>query len=289
MRTRQHIIDSKTIKKVLRLIPNRWVVRDLSERDYGVDLQLEIFSKMPGKPADDPEYESTGSVALLQLKGTETPLKLSPRDGTLHAYPKIKALRYAERFATPFFWVRADVSSAAAPCYFLWVQRYILEVLDVKRPNWRTLHPEYEIPVRIPADNTLTGKRMRKIEGICDRPKYLEELVEFAEMYSILESKLDAISHGQHPFNAKIHQYLISLAQRITHYRTLLARNSCCVDADSAAALLAVVRSLKPSHPAVIPWVRFGERVNFGLLMNAYVGMLSLEQFSAEWMGTTTY
>lgn len=44
MRTYQHVIDTKSIKKLLNLFPNEWVIRELTARDYGTDLVIEIFT-----------------------------------------------------------------------------------------------------------------------------------------------------------------------------------------------------------------------------------------------------
>lgn len=58
MRTQSHIIDTKAVKAVMAQLPDHWVVRELSERDYGIDLLVEIFApglkdamgKMPSSP-----------------------------------------------------------------------------------------------------------------------------------------------------------------------------------------------------------------------------------------------
>ena len=93
MRTHEHITDTKSIKKVLNILPDHWVVRELSERDYGIDLLIEIFHQSGDDQNGNPQYESSGCVVNIQVKGTSKNLRFN-RDGTLHYSMKKKALKY---------------------------------------------------------------------------------------------------------------------------------------------------------------------------------------------------
>lgn len=60
-RAQNHITETRSLKIFLNLVPDEWVVRDLSERDYGTDLLVEIFTT---------EGQPTGYTFWVQLKGT---------------------------------------------------------------------------------------------------------------------------------------------------------------------------------------------------------------------------
>jgi hypothetical protein len=139
MRTYQHIIDTKSVKKVLNTFPDHWVVRELSERDYGTDLSIEIFSEVSIDRHGHKIYESSGCNCNIQIKGTNERLELIQADNSYHCSLDKKALLYMERFAIPFLLIRADVSSIAAKSYFVWIQRYIKEVLDIEKKLEREL------------------------------------------------------------------------------------------------------------------------------------------------------
>lgn len=144
MRTVQHIIDTRSIKRVLNILPDHWVIRELTERDYGIDLLIEIFEKNDVKNNGHDTFRSTGAIFHAQVKGTGLALKINNEK---IAYSLNKgSLLYTERFSTPFLLFRVDVSSDKSPSYFLWIQRYVRDVLDLGNPDWRTekkIHLQY--------------------------------------------------------------------------------------------------------------------------------------------------
>lgn len=286
-RVLQHIIDTRTVKRVMQLTPDHWVIRDLSERDYGIDLQIEIFTEAPLKPDKKVRYSSTGCIAHLQLKGTGSPLHFSA-DNHIHFSMDIRTLKYAERFPTPFFLLRVDVSGPDQPSYFLWLQRYIADVLDVSRPNWRTLDQE-TIVVKIPAHNPVTEDRLQKIEDICARPKYLEELLEFSENYRTLQNQLDAFSGGEHPTTEAIHQFQIGLARRLTRLSMFFKHNPYGIYPETAEQLLKIVESLDITDTAAPEWVNFSGREHLERFLQSPITQLSDESFMAEVEGDTPY
>ncbi len=118
MRVKQHITDSRGVKKVLRIIPDHWVVRDLSERDYGIDLLVEIFEPIIPAGKSEPEYfEPSGHICHLQLKSSSEPLVITKK-GYIGEPLSVRALQYAERYSTPLLLVSVDVSSDDAECSF---------------------------------------------------------------------------------------------------------------------------------------------------------------------------
>lgn len=65
-RTRSHHLEDASIRRFEQCLPERWVCRR-KDRDYGVDLEVEIFDKTD---------EATGLMFYVQIKGTDDPDKI---------------------------------------------------------------------------------------------------------------------------------------------------------------------------------------------------------------------
>lgn len=59
-RSDQHISESDSFTVLRQLLPREWVIRELSERDYGIDVYVEIVGK---------KQVLSGDMTALQLKG----------------------------------------------------------------------------------------------------------------------------------------------------------------------------------------------------------------------------
>lgn len=57
----RHISETASIKLFNSLVPDHWLVREVTERDYGIDLYLEIV---------DDRHRVTGKHISIQLKST---------------------------------------------------------------------------------------------------------------------------------------------------------------------------------------------------------------------------
>ena len=69
-RTQAHMTDSKACLLVAQLFSENWVLRDLTERDYGIDRIAERFHDECG----------TSEMLILQIKGTKSNIdKNNPR------------------------------------------------------------------------------------------------------------------------------------------------------------------------------------------------------------------
>lgn len=62
LRTHEHIKETISIKALLRSIPDHWILRHLTERDYGLDCLIEIPIKAKNG------YELAGDIIGIQLK-----------------------------------------------------------------------------------------------------------------------------------------------------------------------------------------------------------------------------
>lgn len=62
-RIETHQTDAASWRLLHQLAPEEWIVRELTERDYGIDSYIEIASDTG---------EITGNLISVQLKGTES-------------------------------------------------------------------------------------------------------------------------------------------------------------------------------------------------------------------------
>lgn len=282
MRTQTHIVDSRAIKAVVAQLPHHWVVRELTERDYGIDLMVEIFAPglidAKGKDA----FAATGSVFHIQIKGTEKSLEPVCASTINYCIDK-KSLSYVEKFSTPFFLFRVSVADPQT-IYFLWIQRYIKDVMDRETPMWRE-DEEDSITVRIPPENKLPDG-INKIERIAFLPKYLEELAEFSEIYCDIGNRIDAIRAGTHDVNEEVIADIKNRAYRARRLNVLLTRNECCINRQSVDVFIQYIIGLDtPEGRSTQP----PEAHNFEMLAQSMTGMDMVENFVLENDGLSAY
>lgn len=286
MRSYTHVIDTKAIKHVLNSIPDHWVVRDLSERDYGIDLMVEIFSESGKDKNGHPQYRETGRVCYLQVKGTEKP---EAEDGENVCFSiKKHTLLYVERFSTPFLLVRVYTNSSNEKvAYYCWIQRYILNKLDMEKPDWRE-SKQKAFSIRIPKKNNLQLNTL-KIEKIAGRIKYIEELVEFYERYGEMFSAFDLMI--QKKFSRKQYDSFITDLKRIKNLTALLDLNYCQVNQDGIDSLIKFVTKIRNGKaiPSSIEEFPHPIMYNLELLLNDILVKMKVEEFIAENDDETVY
>jgi hypothetical protein len=139
IRNSTHRIDTRAGRRLLQALPPDVLVREMSDRDYGIDLALEVWD---GK-------SPTGQFVFLQCKGKEKQIRV--KDGEVVFGIPRKTLCYAEKFVEPFFLAYTSLEDGAV--YFLWLQKYAQLRLDLQQPNWR--EAKGKINVKIPARNRL--------------------------------------------------------------------------------------------------------------------------------------
>lgn len=138
-----------------------WVIRNLEERDYGIDLQLELFD------GDNP----TGHMALVQVKGTEKSFADEPS-----AKIPVKTLHYAELFSIPFFLFRTSLENEETE--FIWLQKFISTELEITNPKWRT---KKHLKVQIPEPNKLSSNE-KKFRSIVEQQLHHREALSFIRL-----------------------------------------------------------------------------------------------------------
>ena len=104
-RTRTHKIEAASWRLLQELAPDEWIVREVSERDYGVDAYIELAT-----PAGD----VTGNLISVQLKGVEKlDWEATKRSIKTTRSPQIKVstATYWFKLPVPVFLFVADLST----------------------------------------------------------------------------------------------------------------------------------------------------------------------------------
>src|SRR5450759_4264299 len=157
-RNLQHLTDSKARYLVASLKPEEWEWRELTGRDYGIDMEWDPFEK----------GNSLGRILLLQLKGRQTDIK----DNVVVGFNvKTATLKYAARFISPIVLMVCPVMRAQAACRFVWLQEYIRVRLNFETSDWRRRN---SVTVYLPTANRLPGvEAQRRLRHIADHPQRL--------------------------------------------------------------------------------------------------------------------
>jgi hypothetical protein len=201
-RWRTHIIESLAVRKALSRLSRGWILRNLSERDYGIDVMAEHFDGS----------EPTGRIAFFQIKGTSKPIVA--RNGSVTVrFPK-KTLGYAECFSVPFFLLYCSTRSVEHRIYYVWLQKYITTRLNREKPKWRTAKAR-TVSLEIPAKNTLP-KDDKRLRNLCRTPQMLEEFPHFLELVGMWRLNLARAKTG-HPSAIKLCQECLYGIAKLRH------------------------------------------------------------------------
>ena len=118
-------IDSHAQKIFESKCPTNWSIQEPNE-DYGIDYYIRVFE-------DDPIGEATKIFFAVQLKGVKrlksnkTHVSFSMKTDTLDFY--------LTKVSEPVFLVVVDTS--LNKIYWLFLQKYINETLNIENPNWK--------------------------------------------------------------------------------------------------------------------------------------------------------
>lgn len=180
-RTQTHIIDTLAIREIMSKLPENWLVRGLEERDYGIDLSIELYN------GENP----TGCFALIQVKGTSKSFG-SMNYISLGGFPT-KTLQYAELFPEAFFIFHTSTSDKKT--YFVWAQKYIELRLANDTPNW---NDQDSNTIYFPNENVLgISKSNSKIEEIMRRLSAQQEGLKFLADYERLQNAWFQYAQGE--------------------------------------------------------------------------------------------
>lgn len=193
IRTVQHISDTKAIRVLMGLLPENWLVRNVEERDYGVDLTLELFKKVTKKTKKGRKCTQIevpkGQYVLLQVKGRQNIFNDSKNTQKLRQFEE-KTIEYANLFNIPFFVVYVTLKDEKA--HFLWLQEYTEQVLS--NSNWKS---KSKIDLDIPSENSFnTEDGLKKFELLVDRKYEENELFEIMKKFFELKPCVDGLNSG---------------------------------------------------------------------------------------------
>lgn len=196
IRTQDHRIDSLATRFVRNSLPDSWIDRDLTERDYGIDMAIEIFQEDIFDTTNNQQI-ATGLLSLIQVKGTTN--RLVKRNGH-YVFPGFptKTLKYARTFKIPFFAiiVYLDKDKSKREAYFLWLQNYI------KEEGYGHLNPKWEsqdtTTLYIPVDNNFVDSQ-DDFERCIRKDHFDIKFLEIFRMYYIVKAYTDALPHVQLP------------------------------------------------------------------------------------------
>jgi hypothetical protein len=112
-RSKQHISETASFKLFSSLVPNNWIVREMTERDYGIDCYIELV---------DDEDRLTGDLVLIQLKSRDG-IDWTKEDYYTISGIDIQTSNYWWQFAVPVFIFLADIKNQEL--YFLSTHQYV--------------------------------------------------------------------------------------------------------------------------------------------------------------------
>jgi len=171
-RTRQHVIETESRRIVASLLPaQRFLERDQTERDYGIDLVVECFDN--GEP--------TGLHLLLQIKGTDETPSDNTSSGPAYDFAVTHLLR-AARFVTPCLLVWCPVLARPPRFWYVWLQEYARVVLDFDQPGWRQ---QGTVRIHIPHDNMVAQhvpEQFARLRHIANHPRRLEQFGQLSRL-----------------------------------------------------------------------------------------------------------
>lgn len=117
-----HIIESKSWKVLQAKLPSHWILREVTERDYGVDAYIELVTT---------EGEVTGELVSIQLKGKEGGnidwKTSSEKKHFAFTGTKVTTVQYWMNIPVPVFLFVADVDNS---------QLWFADVKDQTRRNY---------------------------------------------------------------------------------------------------------------------------------------------------------
>jgi hypothetical protein len=160
-------------------MPAGWQRRELTGRDYGVDL---LFERYEGKTA-------TGKYLLLQVKGTEDELEWPPHESWAFDID-VGLFHYADLFVVPLILAVCPIRADPPGFCWLWLQEYASVVLDYEKSSWRT---QKTVRVELPSDNcTMHARSTERLAMIAGYPQRLRDCLRLGRIQHELHWKAEA-------------------------------------------------------------------------------------------------
>lgn len=201
-RTDTHITDTLAVRQIISSLPENWLVRGLEERDYGIDLSIELFD------GENP----TGCFSLIQVKGKRKAFDNS--SVSMGGFPT-KTLEYAQLFPEAFFIFHTSIEDKKT--YFVWAQKYIDVRLKKDTPNWAAQDSN---TIKFPSENILGDPSGNaKIEKIMKTLSARKSGLEFLFDFEWLKIHWDSYKLGED----KLLSQCIDIAKRLRGHTAFYA------------------------------------------------------------------
>lgn len=179
-RTETHIIDTLAVRQIISTLPSNWLVRILEERDYGIDLSIELYD------GENP----TGCFSLIQIKGTRK--SFINEVISMSGFPT-RTLKYATLFPEPFFIFHTSIEDKKT--YYVWAQKYIEIRLLKDTPQWIDQESN---TIKFPIENLLGSEDGNaKIETIMRRLSANKSGLEFLADFEWLKMHWEHYKLGE--------------------------------------------------------------------------------------------
>lgn len=101
-RIQKHVTETSSYKIFANSIPDHWIIREITERDYGIDCYIELVTN---------KGEVTGDFISIQLKGKET-IKWTKKDYYTFSGIKISTTNYWYQISIPVFICLVDIKTS---------------------------------------------------------------------------------------------------------------------------------------------------------------------------------
>lgn len=191
------------------------------------------------------------------------------------------------KFPTPFILILVDLTKPAEEgVYFLWLQRYVFEVLDEENQDWYT-SDQNTITVRIPVQNTLPDN-VTKLENIAYFLPKLEQWVKYNEIYYLLESALYALADGRFNRSQASLSHLKAQLKKVMRLDVLLNNNDCCISCLEFKELLELLEDCQRCSD-YSRLLLFPHYENMRMLAESINSIHSTDAFIAENEGVVVY
>lgn len=166
-RVDKHITETSSFKIFSNNIPDHWIIREVTERDYGIDCYIELVTN---------NNQVTGELISVQLKGVQK-IKWTKKNYYTFSSINIPTSNYWNKFPTAVFLCLVDITLKEV--YYVPVKSYI-------KKNFSTYFQQKKFSYRIEKTNQIK---------ITDLNEFLQSYFKEKHINSLEENLITFISH----------------------------------------------------------------------------------------------
>lgn len=255
-RTKQHVSDTRALRILMQKIPDTWLIRNVEERDYGIDLTLELFKELPEPPKNEGERADVkvavpkGQYVLLQVKGRSETFTT----GKLSGFP-VKTMEYANLFKIPFFVVYVTLDDEQI--HFLWLQKYI--ETNLASQSWKK---QEEIALDFPKENLIDINDEKKT-GITKLETLVSEFYNEIELFNIFKEffLIKELTEGftaggvkESPFLRDVELFIKKISY---HYKSADKNTTRTLQQLINTINQKIIKGWSTQSPQMVAWIQF--------------------------------